>query len=64
MAMNKPARKKKAPLRRANNFMKGAVGIALRLMLYVAVTVVMGLLFSVIQGIGNYTLRLDRKSVV
>ena len=58
MAMNKPARKKKAPLRRANNFMKGAVGIALRLMLYVAVTVVMGLLFSVIQGIGNYTLRL------
>ena len=58
MAMNKPAKKKKVPLRRANNFMKGAVGIALRLAIYVAVTMAAGLLLSVIQGIENDMLRI------
>lgn len=58
MAMNKAAGKKKAPIRKANNFMKGTVGIALRLMLYVVVTVVVGLLLSVIQSIENDMLRL------
>ena len=58
MAMNKAAGRKKAPLRRANNFMKGAVSIALRLALYVVVTMVAGLLLSAIQGIENDMLRL------
>jgi len=58
MATTKTAKKKQAPLRKANHFMKDAPGIALRLLLYVVVTVVLGLLLSVIQGIENDMLRL------
>ena len=58
MATIKTAKKKQAPLRKANHFMKDAPGIALRLLLYVVVTVVLGLLLSVIQGIENDMLRL------
>lgn len=58
MATTKTAKKKQAPLRKAGNFMKDAPGIALRLLLYAVVTVVLGLLLSVIQGIENDALRL------
>lgn len=50
--------KKKAPIRKAKNFMKEAPRISLRLLMYVVVTVVMGLLFSVIQSIENDALRM------
>lgn len=58
MATTKTAKKKQAPLRKANHFMKDVTGIALRLLLYAVVTVVLGLLLSVIQGIENDALRL------
>lgn len=58
MATTKTARKNKAPIRKAGSFMKDAPGIALRLLLYAVVTVVLGLLLSVIQGIENDVLRM------
>ena len=57
MATTKTGKKKQAPIRKANRYMKEAPGIAARLMLYALVTVVLGLLLSVIQGIPNATLR-------
>lgn len=50
--------KKRAPLRKAKNFTKEAPGIALRMLMYVVVTVVMGLLFSMVQGIETDWLRI------
>lgn len=56
--MAKNNAKKKAALRKANHFMKEVPGIALRLVMYIVVTVVLGLLFSMVQGIENYMLRI------
>lgn len=58
MTTTKKSKKKQTPIRKANHFMKEAPGISLRLAMYVVVTVVMGLLFSVIQGIENSMLRM------
>ena len=49
--------KKRAPIRKAKNYMKEAPGIALRMLMYVVVTVVLGLLFSMVQGIETLWLR-------
>lgn len=50
--------KKQAPIRKAKRYMKEAPSVAARLLLYVVVTVVLGLLLSVIQGIPNAALRM------
>lgn len=55
--MAEKSKKKQAPLRRAKHYMKEIPAIALRLAMYVVVMVVLGLLFSVVQGLENYALR-------
>ena len=58
MATRKTGGKKRAPIRRAGSFMREAPAVALRLLMFMVVTVITGLLLSVIQGIGNAALRI------
>ena len=58
MATKKTGGKKQAPIRRAGSFMREAPAVALRLLMFMVVTVITGLLLSVIQGIGNAALRI------
>lgn len=56
--------KKQAPIRKAKRCMKEAPDIAARLLLYVVVTVVLGLLLSVIQGVPNSMLRMGMAALL
>ena len=64
MATTKTGKKKQAPIRKAKRYMKEAPGIAARLLLYAVVTVVLGLLLSVIQGVPNAMLRMGMAALL
>ena len=64
MATTKTGKKKQAPIRKAKRYMKEAPDIAARLLLYVVVTVVLGLLLSVIQGVPNAMLRMGMAALL
>ena len=64
MATTKTGKKKQAPIRKAKRYMKEVPGIAARLLLYAVVTVVLGLLLSVIQGVPNAMLRMGMAALL